>query len=465
MTDYPGVYLGQVATDNGTESLHYKKANRHLLTFGIPGAAKSAGLLANNLAHLKQSMIVIDPKGQLAAISGRKRALMGKVIMLNPLNMHVDDYPHLESHGWNPVLELDPARDDFPKIAACIMDAIMTKSDGGGSSKFFDLSAENWGSLFVMAERIQNPKAPSLRNIAWALTQPVGFDDKKQPVAGLALALDTMRKSHIFAVRLLANRIYGRLADNSSQQTSVQDVIDTLFKDFRFLNDDRLHVDMVRGKAMPWKSLHEDITTIYLIVPAHELDPQGLGKWLRLFINLALRGLYENPPGNNPKLPRVLFMLDEFGSALGRLDEIPKALGITRDYSVCMWFVLQNLAQLKHNYPNEWSLFFTGSGAINSFRCGDFETASYLSQLLGSAEWRVPTTQQDGRVSLSAQAHPLIRPEDLMRLPERVTVNLVDPSPWPIRAEVPIYVDTPWAAGLDPNPYYRGPALRGGVAG
>ena len=56
------------------------------------------------------------------------------------------------------------------------------------------------------------------------------------------------------------------------------------------------------------------------ILPAAELLAEQ-AKWLRLFVNLALAELYNNPPTVDATLPPVLFMLDEFGN-LGRLSQI-----------------------------------------------------------------------------------------------------------------------------------------------
>ena len=58
--------------------------------------------------------------------------------------------------------------------------------------------------------------------------------------------------------------------------------------------------------------------------------------------------------------------------------------------------------------------------------------------------------------STEPQAIPLVRPEDLMRLERGHTLNLIEPCPWPLLARVPVYPQTPYGAGLDPNPYYRG---------
>ena len=50
-----GVYLGFFADDEGAMTLRYK-GGKHLLSFGTPGANKSAGLVVPNLAHLPRSV-------------------------------------------------------------------------------------------------------------------------------------------------------------------------------------------------------------------------------------------------------------------------------------------------------------------------------------------------------------------------------------------------------------------------
>jgi type IV secretion system protein VirD4 len=103
------------------------KGPKHILCFGPPGASKSMGLVVPNLAHLRRSMIVIDPKGQLAAITARKRASMGKNIVLNPFNMFANELPHLKDSGWNPLLQTDVNSDDFAGDMRSIADAIVSK--------------------------------------------------------------------------------------------------------------------------------------------------------------------------------------------------------------------------------------------------------------------------------------------------------------------------------------------------
>jgi type IV secretion system protein VirD4 len=78
-----GIYLGWGRSpETGQYTRIGYKGPKHLLGFGPSGAGKSLALCVPALATQRRSMVVIDPKGQLAAISARHRAKMGRVIVL-----------------------------------------------------------------------------------------------------------------------------------------------------------------------------------------------------------------------------------------------------------------------------------------------------------------------------------------------------------------------------------------------
>ncbi|MHB8270221.1 type IV secretory system conjugative DNA transfer family protein [Bradyrhizobium sp.] len=447
------IYLGNFAEKDGPVRLRYA-GTKHLLCFGTPGANKSMGLVVPNLAHLRRSIIVIDPKLQIAAITARKRAALGEVIVLNPFGIFADELPHLQGRGWNPLLQLDPDSLDFESDSMCVADAIIEKSGDGGNSKFFDNSAENFTAAWVMWERFSKGDRPSLADIRAELSAPTIYDAKtKEPKSGFLHTLKQMMAcSDHPAIADAGGRLYSRLSDRNSFGTSAQDVIDTVLASTKFLSNPNLKADMAWGGRIDFAALHREITTIYVGLPPHQLVHQA--KWLRLFINLALSELYRNAPTGNATLPPVLFMLDEFGN-LGRLTQVMSALNLSRDYSIQFFMFLQNLGQLKVSYPKDWTSFFSGAGALTTFQTGDSETQEELSKLFGNREENIQTETLNG-VSNTPHAIPLIRAEDISRLGRGDTINLIEPCAMPIKGQAPIYTQTPWSDGLDPNPYYRG---------
>ena len=64
-----------------------------------------------------------------------------------------------------------------------------------------------------------------------------------------------------------------------------------MMKNTVFLDDDRIAWDMANGGAIDFAAMHDEITTIYVILPVHQLREQS--KWLRMFINLALSEFFK----------------------------------------------------------------------------------------------------------------------------------------------------------------------------
>ena len=125
--------------------------------------------------------------------------------------------------------------------------------------------------------------------------------------------------------------------------------------------------------------------------------------------------------------------------------------------------MLQFISQIKDLYPKRWNGFFAGAGAITSFAPRDLETAELLSKLCGQKTEMVQSTNQstngqgsNSGVSWAPHGFPLVRPEDLMRLPRGMMLCMVEPEPFPFFTYAPPYPDTPYGGpGLDDNPYFR----------
>jgi type IV secretion system protein VirD4 len=446
-----GPYLGGYSDGKDYHTLRYQ-GGLHMLCFGVPGSGKSASLAIPNLAHLRRSLIVSDPKGELAAVTAKKRSEFGKVIILNPFGLLLDEAPHLESTCWNPLLQLEPDDPNFEGDARTIANAIIEKS-GDGQNRFFDNNAENLLTALIMWERFDKGEKASLTNIRTELSRRTIYGKKNELISGLLHTLKRMSEcTEKRAIQDVGGRAYARFTDKNSQATSSQDVIDTALSNMGFLSNDLIAADMAFGGAIDFGMMHHKVTTVYVILPLEQLTDQA--KWLRIFVNLALTKLYKTSPKSRPTLPPVMIVLDEFGN-LGRLSQIVTALTTARGLRIQLWMFLQNIAQLKTHYKDEWTNFFTGSGAITTFRTGDDETAEYLARLYGNSEQGVETLTRSGG-SLTPQAIPLVRKEDLGRIQEGEVINIIRPCPWPIQAFTPVYTLTRFKDGLDPNPYYHG---------
>src|ERR1700680_491806 len=104
--DSEGIVLGR-HYDDATQSAGGKipyQGERHVLRFGPNGTGKGTRFLIPNLLTITdRSIVVIDPKGELAAVTAEYRRTVSDVVMLNPFNVL-----GLGSAGFNPLAALDP---------------------------------------------------------------------------------------------------------------------------------------------------------------------------------------------------------------------------------------------------------------------------------------------------------------------------------------------------------------------
>ena len=444
-----GIYLGQVHENGRSAGDARYDGGKHLITIGPNGSGKGTGVIVPNLSHLRRSILLIDPKGEAAAITARQRARLGRVVVLNPFNVLADERPYLQSHGFNPLAALDRKSPHFPDDAAGIAEALIRVE---GNEPHWSASAQDLVAALVMWECIRHhlaPDAACLSNVRKMLTEPYVMSPDGKPV-GLTETVFNMLASGYAPLEAKA----GRFVQASRE---MQGIVSSAITQTRFLDSQAVSDDLAKG-GFDFGEMKRGITTVYLILPANYLDTHS--GWLRLMVVSALRALLKTPPSKT--LPPVLFMLDEFAQ-LGYLPPIENAMGIARGFGVQLWPFLQDLNQLRALYKDRWETFIGARGVLTAFAPQDWTTAEYLSRLAGQTtklveSWNESDDLQgsgrEGR-NWAPQGFPLFRPEELMGMGAARMLCFVDPVPNPFFTEAPGYWDTPYSAGLDLNPYYR----------
>ena len=146
----------------------------------------------------------------------------------------------------------------------------------------------------------------------------------------------------------------------------------------------------MRGEGPDLADLKTSAVTVYMCLPGRHLGT--CGRWLRLFVNLALQAM-ERTPGKPAAGCPVLFVLDEFAS-LGHMRQIEDAAGQIAGYGVKLWPILQDLGQLKALYKERWETFMGNAGILQFFGNNDLTTLEWVSKRLGTTTLE----QQSGSV-------------------------------------------------------------------
>ncbi len=449
--DGEGIALGRhydEATQRAGSKIVYA-GERHVLLFGPTGTGKGTRFLIPNLLSIKdRSIIVIDPKGELAAVTANYRRTLGDVVMLNPF-----DVLGLGSAGFNPLAALDPASPNFYDDAAALGEALISIE---GVDPHWSQSAQGLLVALLMWEKIKNGARANLENVRAMLTEADKWerytgDDGKQrerQTAGLTLTAADMVAEGGYEIASLA----GRFTERTNELTSIRSTADT---QTRWILSEPMRDDL-KKPGVDFAKLKEKPTTVYVILPAERMRTHSV--WLRLVIVSALRALYR--PGGL----RTLLLIDEM-PALGHLGPLEDAFGLVRGYKVQIAGICQDLAQLKALYKERWESFLANAGVVQGFTPNDLTTADWMSRRAGQttlvAENSSQSRQAQGHSSESTSwqqvGRALYLPYELMGFAEGSGLLFLAGMANGVRFFAPPYwkIDA-CAQRAGRNPYYEG---------
>lgn len=367
---------------------HEYVGDRHLLMFGPNGSGKSWRVLMPNLCRLTDwSMVVVDPKGALAAHTAIHRAQLDakgqptrKIVVIDPFRVIEETYPHLvarfpffKSSGLNPVAMLDPASKDEESVddAKAMAEAIV-KIDPKGEAHWA-LSAQSLVKGLLLARQVKarakntNSSLGEVRK--WITTPP---ELMGPAVAGMCEEMDEKYPAISGALN--------RFRNIRPESRELFGILSTAITQTDWLDSPRIRRDLDAG-SFDFGLLKREPVTVYLVLPPRYLATHAT--WLRLMITTILLPLLRSV--ESAPVP-VLFALDEY-AALGHMEVIENNMALMREYGVKLFPVLQDLTQLKDVHPERWESFIGNAGIRFLFAPQDSTTQQYFSAIGGQSVW------------------------------------------------------------------------------
>jgi type IV secretion system protein VirD4 len=436
---------------------------RHVLVFGPNGSGKGTRLLVPNLLQCEdRSIFVIDPKGELAAITAPFRRKLGKVVVLNPFGVLTGTrgYGDLKSDGYNPLVPLNPASPSFNTDAGLLAEALV-KVQGRADPHWSESSRALIAALimYTVIEARAAGKVPNLlrvRELVCLASEAPAAANDFTGVGIPALALQMM-ESGIAGLR-------NKAAQFTDWTREVQSIASDARRQTEFLDDVEIAADLSKD-GFDFRDMKREPVTVYLILPPQQMMRHA--KWLRLVVTAALQGVMrERKPGE----PRALFMLDEF-AALGHLEIISTTWALVRGYGIQIMPVLQSLPQLQSPdlYGNEWETFIGMAGAVVNFTPNDMTTAEWISRRAGTAT-AIAASQNAGSsmnphghhsqsqgMSYSNVSVPALRPHKLLGMQRGFGVTFFAELAHHVPCYIPAYYEIEQCRErARANPYYLG---------
>jgi type IV secretion system protein VirD4 len=395
--------------------------NRHMLTVAGSRAGKSVMLVAN-LMFYRGSVLALDPKGELANLTARRRAALGQdVHVLDPFLTCADHVAPFRKR-YNPLAMLRMDSDTVIEDAGMIADALVVPA--AGKDPHWDESARNFIEgliLHIVSDAAYDGRRTlvSLRDLL--RDAMIGAEDDDQGFAlELAMYANAERLSRNAATDDLANAIETAAREFYEKPDRERaSVLSTARRHTKFL-DYKAMRRVLSGHDFDLADLKRAAQgqTLYLCLPASRM---GLcNRWLRLFVNQLLDAMERER--TKPAAP-VLVCLDEF-PVLGHMRQLEDAAGQIASFDVKLWVFLQDWGQGKALYGDRWETFAGNAGILQFFGNNDLMTMEYVSRHLGKTmvavtrEGEVGPDQSaaglSGR-SQSIELHDLLTPEEVSR--------------------------------------------------
>ena len=427
----------------------------HVLTFAPTGAGKGVSVVVPNLLEYCGSVVCIDPKGAIAAVTAKRRAALGQtIILLDPFgeveratraaSSATRRWPPIERASCNPFGYLDKNSPDAVDDARLLASSLIVSENE--KNRFFSDSARlvlEALILYLLATRdavligdiFERAFLPRER-----FTAEVLADMRELGEAEKATALETH-------VAHLAGLIENLTGDAGASVWS------TLYRALNLLKSPRL-LPALQPSNVDFKTLKDTPTTVYLVLPARHLDTHGA--WLRLMLAVIMGQLMDARPSARP----VLFMVDEC-AALGRLEVLETAVGLMRGYGLKLWLIFQDLPQLKSIYGERWGSFISNAGVKQFFNVNDLETSDFVAKYLGEGTRAVMSqsinpAEMAGGGNIAAIGRALLTGDEVRRLDRKKQILFFDGEK-PVLAHKLIYhQDAELKHLAAPDPYYQG---------
>ena len=399
----------------GYDSRKHRR-NMNTLIIGGSGAGKTRFYAKPNVMQANTSLIILDPKGEIARDEGHLLEENGYVVkVLDLINME-------KSHCYNPFVYLQ-TDNDVQRLVTNLFKATTPK---GSSSQdpFWDTAASMLLLALVFYLWYEAPEDeqnfPMVMEMLRAGEVREDDDGYISPLDLLFNQLEMENKNHI-AVK------YYRDYRSGSAKTlkSIQVTLASRLEKFNLSSLSSL----TQTDELELETIGERKTALFAIIPDNDTSFNFLVSMLytQLFQQLFYCADYKH----GGRLPiHVHFLMDEFAN-VSLPDDFDKILSVMRSREVSVSIILQNLAQLKALFEKQWESIVGNCDEFLYLGGNEQSTHKYVSELLGKETIDLNTygksTGHSGNYSTNYQLNgrELLTPDEVRLLDNKYAILFI----------------------------------------
>ena len=417
----------KLLTQNVRIGLDGKKHRRNLntLVVGGSGSGKTRFYAKPNVMQANTSMVILDPKGEIARDTGKLLENMGvEVKVLDLINMW-------KSHCYNPFVYLNDDND----VQRLVTNLFKSTTPKGAQAQdpFWDSSAAILLLALIFYLKYEAP--PDEQNFAMVMEMLRSSEVKEDDENFVSVLDELYERLEMRNPEHIAIKYYRAFRSGSGK--TIKSIQITLASRLDKFNLESLAALTITDQ-LNLELLGEKKTALFVIIPDNDTSFNFLVSIL--YTQLFQQLFYSADHNHGGTLPQhVHFIMDEFAN-VSLPDDFDKILSVMRSRGVSVSIILQNLAQLKALFEKQWESIVGNCDEFLYLGGNEQSTHKYVSELLGKSTIDTNTygksTGRNGNYSTNHQiaGRELLTPDEVRMLDNRHALMF-------IRGELPVLDD------------------------
>ena len=392
------------------------RRNLNTIVIGGSGAGKTRFYAKPNAMQANTSLIILDPKGEIARDIGNLLIEKGyEVKVLDLINMD-------RSHCYNPCVYIK-SDNDVQKLVTNLFKATTPKGSSS-NDPFWDTAASMLLLSLIFYLWYEAPEEeqnfPMVMEMLRAGEVREDDDMYVSPLDILFNQLEAENPNHI-AVK------YYRDYHSGSAKT-LKSIQITLASRLEKFNLESL-ASLTQTDELDLSTIGEKKTALFAIIPDNDTSFNFLVSMLYTQLFQSLFFIADHKYGGS--LPvHVHFLMDEFAN-VSLPDDFDKILSVMRSRGVSVSIILQNLAQLKALFEKQWESIIGNCDEFLYLGGNEQSTHKYVSELLGKETIDLNTygksTGHSGNYSTNYQLNgrELLTPDEVRLLDNKYAILFI----------------------------------------
>lgn len=381
--------------------------NNNVLVVGGSGAGKSRFMVKPNILQANCNYVITDPAGELLTSTGAFLEKEGYTIkVFNLVEMHKSDQ-------YNP---FNYIRDEVGVLMMINCLIRNTNPDGkGGGDPFWEKSETALLQALVFYLVKYRPKSEQNFTSVMKLLRAAEVDENdSKKKSKLDCLFDEIAERDPNSIALKQYLTFKMGAGKTLKSILISCSV-------RLTVFNMKQIENLTGKdTIELGKMGEGKKALFVIIPAADSTYNFLVSMMYSQLFETLYYVAETNGKGRLDSP-VRFLLDEFAN-IGQIPEFTKKLATMRKYEISCTIILQNLAQIKTMYKDDWESIVGNCDSFLFLGGQEYSTLEYISKELGEETIKTKNTNRSrgksgsSGLGVNQGGRPLAKPDELARM-------------------------------------------------